>query len=940
MIQMVDSIGSALWRASWQGVVLAILVGLLIACLGNRLTPKWRYLLWGVVVARLLLVMAPQSSWSLFNLAPAERGEVAVALVELCEIDSMAKSMPSCKAVSETRGNILVPDSSPVSGSEAMSSPVESAASLETETAANKTTEPRDDAQSAGWFLHRWAVGIWLAGCMVFAVRLAGASLALRRRLLACRLVADTSLQEMLDSICRALGVRRRPVLLVTPETVSPFVAGVFRPRIVVPESLLTGSSRGRLRQVFAHELAHVQRGDLAANWFLLAARVLHWFNPAACWAVRSMQAEREAACDQIALATLAGTERGHYAETIMELASSLAQPPMAPGVIGLFSSRSTLKSRVKRILCPPTSPPIPSSVVAGLLLALGLVGLTDAMPGKAADEAARSSAAVESETPALSKDAQGATRDFSLRGVCRDADDETVLAGIRVRLIAARGLVGAAECVAETTTSDEGRFEFVGLEAPRPNNALNRLDYGLLATDATRPAVFLGGYTLHQFDGRELAVPIGRERTTLSGRVLDEQGRPVAGARVGRYVLQRRPVTGAGSAVTDNSGVFLIADLDAKGNRISFHSDREGKMQIGTVPSNDERLRKLNHVQFHVFHPDYPIFRTAGLAMRRKLNFVLPIGCTLSGTVTDSVTGRPASGVIVTAQNMDAGEHAHALTDNRGRYRLPVARGNYNILARTEDRVCVAIPDRECPVGEVIELPPLTLIRGGRIAGQVINTSTGKPEVWTESGERVAVGFYGPSLPGRKIFGTIRLALVDDEGRFVLRAAPGKNYPYLVNTRGSRMSWDTRKQDPVVVVEGETVDTKILVTPPLSAGEKMAAASKILSSLPKTTPERVEGILHEFRNLNHTVDETEIWCLLMKDRTKESASTRESASTTRRSFDEALPLPCSMALRAVSACGSAKWRASRAASYGSYQRLLPIHEAEIGHQLPLREID
>ena len=47
---------------------LAILVVLLLRCLGERLAPQWRFLLWGVVLTRLLVVATPVSPWSVFNL--------------------------------------------------------------------------------------------------------------------------------------------------------------------------------------------------------------------------------------------------------------------------------------------------------------------------------------------------------------------------------------------------------------------------------------------------------------------------------------------------------------------------------------------------------------------------------------------------------------------------------------------------------------------------------------------------------------------------------------------------------------------------------------------------------------------------------------------------------------------------------------------------------
>ena len=68
MITLVESIGPAIWRASWQAAALAVLVVLLLRCLGDRLSPRWRFLLWGVVLMRLLLVVTPASPWSLFNL--------------------------------------------------------------------------------------------------------------------------------------------------------------------------------------------------------------------------------------------------------------------------------------------------------------------------------------------------------------------------------------------------------------------------------------------------------------------------------------------------------------------------------------------------------------------------------------------------------------------------------------------------------------------------------------------------------------------------------------------------------------------------------------------------------------------------------------------------------------------------------------------------------
>ncbi len=68
MITLLDTVGPAVLRASGQATVLAFLVMLLVKILGERIAPRWRYLLGSIVVYRLLLVAIPASPWSAFNL--------------------------------------------------------------------------------------------------------------------------------------------------------------------------------------------------------------------------------------------------------------------------------------------------------------------------------------------------------------------------------------------------------------------------------------------------------------------------------------------------------------------------------------------------------------------------------------------------------------------------------------------------------------------------------------------------------------------------------------------------------------------------------------------------------------------------------------------------------------------------------------------------------
>jgi hypothetical protein len=233
---------------------------------------------------------------------------------------------------------------------------------------------------------------------------------------------------------------------------------------------------------------------------------------------------------------------------------------------------------------------------------------------------------------------------------------------------------------------------------------------------------------------------------------------------------------------------------------------------------------------------------------------------------VIDGVTGQPAPGALVLAFRMSEHAERSTSTDSTGRFEMALQEAEYTFCASAKDRVCVALTDRECLAGGKVELPPFSLSKGGFISGQVVNARTGRPIAMTERGEPIAIGFFGPSLPLGKVISPLRLATTDRAGRYTLRAAPGENFPYLVNLHGDRMAWDTTSQPAIVVKEGETTSYNMLVTPRVSPEEKLKEARNVVASLPINPLERAARILDEFRKVNRTVDEAELWCSLMQE--------------------------------------------------------------------------
>lgn len=152
---------------------------------------------------------------------------------------------------------------------------------------------------ASGGALHRTDVSIASSDALVLAI--AGGWLA-GVLAFASRIVAGAWRLSRLAARSTRLADRGRARLLASPVVTMPLAFGLFVPTVVVPAEL---AERGGddVECVILHELAHLRRGDAWANaWERLVQAVL-FFDPAVWLVLRAIAFEREAACDDWAVA-------------------------------------------------------------------------------------------------------------------------------------------------------------------------------------------------------------------------------------------------------------------------------------------------------------------------------------------------------------------------------------------------------------------------------------------------------------------------------------------------------------------------------------------------------------------------------------------------------------------------------------------------------------
>lgn len=212
-----------------------------------------------------------------------------------------------------------------------------------------------------------WAVGATLA-----LLRLGWGLMTLRRFARAATPVTGGPWRASCDTAARRVGFSR-PVRLLRTAHATPLVTwGWRRPTILLPADAAAWTS-DRRDVVLAHELAHIARGDWAAQLTGEAVRALHWYHPLAWIANRRLRVEGEHAADDRVVANgVTGTD---YASHLLALAQhARGRVPWTPAPA--VARPSSLEGRIRAMLDPSIDRTPLTRRSQILVAALALVGL------------------------------------------------------------------------------------------------------------------------------------------------------------------------------------------------------------------------------------------------------------------------------------------------------------------------------------------------------------------------------------------------------------------------------------------------------------------------------------------------------------------------------------------------------------------------------------
>lgn len=270
------------------------------------------YALWGVAAFRLL---CPFSFESIFSLLPS------VPSAGAAPIPQAAFFQQSAGIAGGGAGPAAVPSAS-----------LSPAASVGT---------------GSAQFLTRIGAYVWIIGVVSMLIYSAASVLILKRRLKNAR--------------------NAEPGVFVADNLKTPFVLGVFRPKIYLPAGL-TEEERG---YIIRHERTHILRFDHIVKPFAFLILTIHWFNPLVWAAFFLMSADMELSCDERVIREMGFGIKKAYSSSLLSLSTGKRTVNGGPLAFG----EGNVKGRIKNVLHykRPAFRLIGISVTAALLVGIGL---------------------------------------------------------------------------------------------------------------------------------------------------------------------------------------------------------------------------------------------------------------------------------------------------------------------------------------------------------------------------------------------------------------------------------------------------------------------------------------------------------------------------------------------------------------------------------------
>lgn len=302
---------------------------IIVAILGIRLLMKrapklFSYMLWAIVLFRLLCPVSFSTEFSVFNaldMSASKEGRVEIITDGIIYVEDKVVKLDTVETAyttSESKESL-----SEVQSEDAFLPTVMAEDDVIADAMDEAVVQKAENAKESAVNLTTWLAGIWLTGVVAICIYSIVQMLILRRNLIG--------------------AVPYKENIYYADHISSPFVLGFIRPKIYVPSSI----EKSEWDYIIMHEKYHIRRGDHIVRILAFLALCVHWFNPLVWIAFMQSGKDMEMSCDEAVMRQMKQDIRAEYSESLLRLATGRRYMTAMP----LSFGEGDTKGRVKNVM-------------------------------------------------------------------------------------------------------------------------------------------------------------------------------------------------------------------------------------------------------------------------------------------------------------------------------------------------------------------------------------------------------------------------------------------------------------------------------------------------------------------------------------------------------------------------------------------------------------
>lgn len=332
---------------SFTGAIIALFIIIVKKATGKFFSARWHYVIWFLLLVKLIVPFTFSSSISVFNLI-----KPAYSFNQVKNVSHMNQSINSTALTEKYSPSELV-DSNLVQNKA---------------TDIPRTHKPFNWTDAAAW--------AWLAGVLI---SLLVAAYSYRKTFMRTEKASPCQREYIISLLSKCTknnkSVRKLRIRLSYYHT-SPFIIGAFRPSIVIPSDIMNSMKEESLKSILMHELMHLKHHDNTVRMVCYLIQAIHWFNPVIWFSLRLMSRDCEIACDSAVISNYSNEMRKEYAILLVKNAQMNTQKNFVR--LTAFSE-SNLRKRIVNVVSFKRQSPTHYFAAFLVFIALTAVLLTGA---------------------------------------------------------------------------------------------------------------------------------------------------------------------------------------------------------------------------------------------------------------------------------------------------------------------------------------------------------------------------------------------------------------------------------------------------------------------------------------------------------------------------------------------------------------------------------